>query len=168
MYVPLLHFTIIFIAASPCNSTTKSKIVTFLASRSTSIPALAYSYKAFPSFFKALCMGGICAISPLNCGKTDCNNSSLTFTSRRSNTSPSASPVVVLTPNAAMASYRLSASKCSWLNFVAAPKHSGSKPVASGSKVPVCPAFSALNNHFAFCKASLLDIPFGLSNNKTP
>jgi hypothetical protein len=37
----------------------------------------------------------------------------------------------------------LSASRLTWLNLVAAPKHSGSRPVASGSSVPVWPAFSA-------------------------
>ena len=67
-----------------------------------------------------------------------------------------------------MASYDLSASKCNWLNLVAAPKHKGNTPVAKGSKVPVWPAFSARNNHLAFCKASLLEMERGLSNNNTP
>src|SRR5260370_19851041 len=48
----------------------------------------------------------------------------------------------------------LAASSCNWLNLVAAPKHSGSTPVANGSSVPVCPAFSARSNHLTFCKRS--------------
>src|SRR5260370_18337412 len=62
----------------------------------------------------------------------------------------------------------LAASSCNWLNLVAAPKHSGSTPVANGSSVPVCPAFSARSNHLTFCKASLLDSSSGLSSSNTP
>jgi len=53
-------------------------------------------------------------------------------------------------------------------NFVAAPKHKGKSPVASGSSVPVCPAFSARNRRLTFCNASLLDRPKGLSSRSTP
>ena len=53
-------------------------------------------------------------------------------------------------------------------NLVAAPKHSGSSPDASGSRVPVWPAFSARNRRLAFCSASLLDRPTGLSSSSTP
>src|SRR6185369_16253860 len=53
-------------------------------------------------------------------------------------------------------------------NLVAAQKHSGSTPVANGSSVPVCPAFSARNNHLHFCNALLLDRSSGLSSSNTP
>src|SRR5215207_5747040 len=44
----------------------------------------------------------------------------------------------------------------------------GSRPEASGSSVPVWPAFSARSSRLAFCRASLLDKPTGLSSNNTP
>jgi len=34
-------------------------------------------------------------------------------------------------------------------NFVASPKHNGNTPVASGSRLPVCPTFCARYNCFA-------------------
>src|SRR5690606_39832955 len=45
---------------------------------------------------------------------------------------------------------------------------SGSTPVASGSRVPVWPAFSARSSHLTFCKAWLLERPSGLSSSNTP
>ena len=44
----------------------------------------------------------------------------------------------------------------------------GNKPDARGSKAPVCPAFSALNNQRTFCNAAFELIPKGLFNKNTP
>ena len=49
---------------------------TFLKSRSTSSPARAYAYNGFPSFFRALCIGGRCRIGPVKTRTTSCNSSS--------------------------------------------------------------------------------------------
>ena len=136
--------------------------------RSTVSPARAYSYSALPSFLSAECMGGTCCCGPVKRSSTAAMSASLTATGRSCSTSPSASPVVVVTPRRNVASYALSASRCIWLNLVAAPKHSGSTPVASGSRVPVWPAFSARSNHLTFCKAWLLESPSGLSSSSTP
>ena len=64
--------------------------------------------------------------------------------------SPSASAVLVVMPSFSVARYALSASRLACENLVAAPKHSGSKPVASGSSVPVWPPFSARSRPLAF------------------
>src|ERR1700730_14887245 len=53
-------------------------------------------------------------------------------------------------------------------NLVASPKQIGNRPLASGSSVPVCPAFSARNKRFACCKAALEERPTALSNKRTP
>src|ERR1700687_4005589 len=53
-------------------------------------------------------------------------------------------------------------------NLVASPKQIGNRPLASGSSVPVCPAFSARNRRFACCNAALDDSPTGLSRSRTP
>src|SRR3984893_8024819 len=53
-------------------------------------------------------------------------------------------------------------------NLVASPKQIGNKPLASGSSVPVCPAFSARNRRFACCNAALDDRPTGVSSSRTP
>ena len=52
--------------------------------------------------------------------------------------------------------------------LVASPKHNGNKPVANGSKLPVCPALLALNKRRTSCKALLEETPKRLSNNKIP
>src|SRR5512133_204682 len=54
------------------------------------------------------------------------------------------------------------------VNLVASPKQTGSKPVARGSSVPVCPAFSAVNRRRTFCSAVLELSSSGLSNSRTP
>src|SRR3982074_3416531 len=53
-------------------------------------------------------------------------------------------------------------------NLVASPKQIGKSPLASGSSVPVWPAFSAQNRRFACCNAALDDSPTGLSRSRTP
>ena len=68
-------------------------------------------------------------------------------------TSPSASPVLVFIPKHALTQYALSASNKNCENLVASPKHMGSKPVAKGSKLPVCPALFAENKRLAVCNA---------------
>src|SRR5690606_15772555 len=82
--------------------------------------------------------------------------------------SPSASAVVGGTPSWATVSQPLSASSRYWENLVASPKHSGSTPVASGSRLPVCPAFSALSSQRTFCRAWLELMPRGLSSTRMP
>ena len=57
--------------------------------------------------------------------------------------SPSASPVVVAMPKRTVADIRFGASSRTCANLVASPKQIGSSPEASGSSVPVCPAFCA-------------------------
>ena len=83
-------------------------------------------------------------------------------------TSPSTSPVVVRTPKRTCATYDLCASSSICANLVASPKHSGRSPVAKGSSVPVCPAFSASNRRFAACSAAFDVMPAGLSSSSTP
>ena len=61
---------------------------------------------------------------------------------------------------------RASSSDCA--NLVASPKHSGRSPDASGSSVPVWPAFSASNRRFAACSAAFDVMPDGLSSSSTP
>src|SRR6185503_352984 len=51
---------------------------------------------------------------------------------------------------------------------VAAPKKTGNIPVASGSRLPACPAFSAANRRLARCNARFEDMPEGLSSNRSP
>ncbi len=48
------------------------------------------------------------------------------------------------------------------------PKQIGNKPVASGSKAPVCPAFCALKSRRTICNAELELKPKGLLSKKTP
>jgi hypothetical protein len=67
--------------------------------------------------------------------------------------SPSVSPVELVYPNLIKASYVLSASSKNLENFVASPRQMGSKPIAIGSRVPVCPALKGVNNHFIFDNA---------------
>jgi hypothetical protein len=43
-----------------------------------------------------------------------------------------------------------------------------SRPVASGSRVPVCPPLAAENRRRTFCRASLEVSPSGLSSKRTP
>src|SRR5687767_7166967 len=51
---------------------------------------------------------------------------------------------------------------------VAAPKKTGSIPVASGSKLPAWPAFSAANKRLTRCRARFDDSPKGLSSSSSP
>ena len=51
---------------------------------------------------------------------------------------------------------------------MASPKQIGKRPVAIGSKVPVCPALLALNTRFRAVTAPCELIPAGLSSNTTP
>ena len=53
-------------------------------------------------------------------------------------------------------------------NFVAFPKQRGKSPVASGSSVPVCPAFWAFKRRRTVWSARLLESPSGLSRSITP
>jgi hypothetical protein len=53
-------------------------------------------------------------------------------------------------------------------NLVASPKQRGKTPVASGSKLPVCPALLASNNRLAICNDLFELCPAGLSNIKMP
>src|SRR5450755_3282697 len=53
-------------------------------------------------------------------------------------------------------------------NLVASPKQIGKRPLASGSSVPVCPAFSARKRRLTCCKAALDDRPTALSSSRTP
>jgi hypothetical protein len=71
-------------------------------------------------------------------------------------------------PSFRVAVYFLSAPNKAEENLVASPKHTGNKPVAKGSSVPVCPAFDALNKRLVICSALLEVIPMGLSSSRTP
>ena len=53
-------------------------------------------------------------------------------------------------------------------NFVASPNSTGSRPVASGSSVPVCPAFAARYSRCAAWSAAFEVTPAGLSSSSTP
>src|SRR5579864_9129457 len=90
------------------------------------------------------------------------------FTSRRSSTSPSASPVEVRAPSRSVARYVLSASSSSPENLVASPRVSTRRPPASGSSVPVWPARRAPSSFFARCSTALELGPDGLSSRSTP
>ncbi len=145
-----------------------ARMVTRRAARSTVWPARAYSYSGLPSFFSAECIGGTWSISPTKRPMAVRNCSGVTATGRSLSTSPSASAVLVRMPRRTTVSYVLSASSRSCENLVASPKHNGSRPVASGSSVPVCPAFLAHSRRLTRISASLLDQPIGLSSSSTP
>src|SRR4029079_7810791 len=100
-------------------------------------------------------------MAPVNCLRADSTWLLLTATRPRDVTSPSVSPVVVVTPNRISASYLLSAPKVLVENFVASPRHTGSKPLASGSSVPTWPAFAADNNRLTHLLAACDVIPTG-------
>src|SRR5690606_8415681 len=52
--------------------------------------------------------------------------------------------------------------------LVASPRHSGRTPLASGSRLPVCPPLLALNSQRTFCRAALELMPSGLSKIRMP
>ena len=82
--------------------------------------------------------------------------------------SPSASPLAVAVPRRTSVRYSLSESSRKRENLVASPRQSGSTPVASGSRLPVCPTLRAPNSRFTRCTASLELKPAGLSSTTTP
>jgi CO/xanthine dehydrogenase Mo-binding subunit len=86
----------------------------------------------------------------------------------RSTTSPSVSPVAVRSPNRAVNSYSLSPSSRKPATLVASPRQIGSMPVASGSRLPVWPAFSRRNMRRTRCTAALELRPRGLSSSSIP
>ena len=86
--------------SSPRKSSTSMRwIVTRRGSRSTSMPARAYSYSALPSRLSAEYIGGTWSISPVKRAQAVSTCSRVTCTGRSASTSPSASPVVVRTPS---------------------------------------------------------------------
>src|SRR6478735_9997370 len=89
-------------------------------------------------------------------------------TGRSRNGAPSASSVSVTMPRRATVSYALRAPSRPPAILVASPKHTGSKPVASGSRLPVWPPFSARNRWRTRCRAWLDDRPCGLSSSRMP
>jgi hypothetical protein len=114
------------------------------ASRSTTWPARANSYSGTPLRFSAEYIGGTCSISPRKRGSTASIAATSTSAAlRSSSTVPSASPVSVVTPRQTVVRYSLSESSRNCDHFVASPKQIGNTPVASGSRLPVCPAFCA-------------------------
>src|SRR5690242_13181658 len=52
--------------------------------------------------------------------------------------------------------------------LVPSPKHSGSRPVASGSSAPVWPPLAARSSRRAACRALLVLWPNGWSSNRMP
>src|SRR6185437_919012 len=50
----------------------------------------------------------------------------------------------------------------------ASPRQSGSMPVASGSRLPACPALQPPSSRRTRCSAALDDIPAGLSRSSIP
>src|SRR3954471_10341364 len=83
-------------------------------------------------------------------------------------TSPSVSPVVLVSPSASVARYDLVASMRKRENLVASPKTSGSRPVAKGSRVPVWPALRAASRRLARASAWVDENPGGLSSSRIP
>src|SRR6478672_9578132 len=81
---------------------------------------------------------------------------------------PSASSVSVTMPRRATVSYALRAPSRPPAILVASPKHTGSRPVANGSRLPVWPPFSARNRCRTRCSAWLELSPRGLSSRRMP
>jgi hypothetical protein len=134
------------LARSPARNSRRSSawIVIRRASRSTVSPLRASSYSGTPPRFSAEYIGGTCSMSPRKRASTASSAASSTTAALRSaSTAPSASPVSVVTPRHSVATYSLSESSRNCDHFVASPKHSGNTPVASGSRLPVCPALRA-------------------------
>jgi hypothetical protein len=52
--------------------------------------------------------------------------------------------------------------------LVASPRQSGSRPVANGSSVPVCPGLQRLEQPLGLLQAAFEVRPAGLSSNRTP
>ena len=101
------------------------------------MPALAMSQSFLPPTFKAEYIGGICFDGPMKERIASLNSSIVMLTSFSSMTCPLISWVSVVMPSFISATYSFGMSH----SFVADPMHTGSTPVASGSRVPVCPIF---------------------------
>src|SRR4051812_3713294 len=139
------------------------------ASRSTSSPARASSYRRLPSTLRAEYIGGVCSIRPTNPRNASATRSSVTpSTGRVFRVRPALSCVSVLCPKRTTPSYSFSPSLMKLAMRVASPMQMGSTPVAMGSRVPVCPQRFALNRPFTRRTTSKLVGPDGLSTTTTP
>src|SRR3954469_7589607 len=148
--------------------TSTASMRTRRGSRSTVSPLRANAESGTPPRFSAECIGGTCSISPLKLCNTRKRAAWETWTAFLSITSPSASPVVVFSPNLRVARYSLSSSSRWPANFVASPNRTISSPDASGSSVPAWPALVALKAVFASCRARFELMPTGLSRSSPP
>ena len=81
---------------------------------------------------------------------------------------PDASSVSVAKPNETVNSYVFNKFSVNRMVFVASPIATGSKPVASGSKVPPCPTFLTPNFFLIIFTISVEPIPLGLSTTSHP
>src|SRR3984957_9425368 len=52
--------------------------------------------------------------------------------------------------------------------LVASPRHTGSMPVARGSRLPTCPALTRSKSVRTRCRAAFEESPSGLSSSRTP
>lgn len=98
----------------------------------------------FPLTFKAEYIGGSCSYPPTKRIIARSMSASPTVTADSLRMVPLRSCVSVVIPSLRTASYSLLLSVIRSQSFVALPKHTGRTPTASGSSVPVCPIFSAL------------------------
>src|SRR5271166_582830 len=83
--------------------------------------------------------------------------------SERATISPSASSVALSSPQRTRKRYAFAPSWTTGTVLVASPKATGSTPEASGSSVPACPAFLALNRSLSRPTAWVEETPTGLS-----
>src|SRR5438105_8325632 len=144
-------------------------MVTARATRSTSSPARASSYRRLPSTLRAENIGGVCSISPTKPRNASRTRSSVRpSTGRVSSTRPAESWVSVTCPKRTVASYSFSPSAMNPATLVASPTQMGRTPVAVGSSVPVCPQRFTLNRPFTRRTTSNEVGPLGLFTTTTP
>src|SRR5438105_6302401 len=144
-------------------------MVTARATRSTSSPARASSYRRLPSTLRAENLGGVCSISPTKPRNASRTRSSVRpSTGRVSSTRPAESWVSVTCPKRTVASYSFSPSAMNPATLVASPTQMGRTPVAVGSSVPVCPTRFTLKSPFTRRTTSNEVGPLGLFTTTTP
>ena len=139
--------------------------------RSTSTPDRASRYSGTPSRFSAEYIGGTCSISPTNRLAAAAIRAGAGGGSLRAG--PRSSPLPRRRwSSPSRASRRRDRScaprACRPRAASRAPKKIGSMPVASGSRLPVCPALAAANKRLARCNARFDDMPSGLSSKSSP
>ena len=132
-------------------------------------PLRASSYARTPLTFFAENCGGICSIGPMNGATSGAKSMCSTFTSFVSPAgSPAASYESVAQPNWITPSYVFSIPIRYACSRVALPTQRTSRPVASGSSVPVCPTFLIFERRRNFSTASCEVMPVFLSTRRRP